>query len=328
MNLCVIYNDLSRYDRAINHCQKALHIYEKRKHPSAIAKSLNNLGVAFTNKQEYYEAIKYYQKSLPIYEKMGNLSGIAKAFNNIAVLFEIKNQPGLAIIFYKQSVNIYEAIREDIKGLSTKQQQSYINTIEHTYRRLADLLIQQDRILEAQRVLDLLKIQELEDFIENVRGNENSKKGIALLPPEKEILSNYQKIIDEAIVIAEKATKLRQTNCETGINGQFGKGQEILGFGYLMQLAGARASLSSLWKVDDNGTQSLMTAFYNILKQDNVSKLEALRQAQIALIEDNRKLFDNSERASIEIEFISGKSPTNLSHPYYWSPFILIGNGF
>ncbi|MFN5398894.1 MAG: hypothetical protein ACK5C4_14950 [Pseudanabaena sp.] len=53
-----------------------------------------------------------------------------------------------------------------------------------------------------------------------------------------------------------------------------------------------------------------------------------MRQAQIAMIRSNKKA-TSSDRANIRIV---GTVPTNqetqLSHPYYWSAFILIGNGF
>jgi CHAT domain-containing protein len=90
--------------------------------------------------------------------------------------------------------------------------------------------------------------------------------------------------------------------CQTGVSGQLGNGEEILGLGYQMQQAGALATIASLWVVDDQGTQVLMDAFYRALQARN-AKAEALRQAQIALINSDYK------------------------HPYYWAPFILIGNG-
>jgi len=71
--------------------------------------------------------------------------------------------------------------------------------------------------------------------------------------------------------------------CETGLGGKLGNGEEILGLGYQFQRAGARATIASLWQVDDGGTQLLMDAFYTGLKQ-GMTKAEALQQAQIALI--------------------------------------------
>ena len=58
------------------------------------------------------------------------------------------------------------------------QQQSYAETVADTYRHLANLLLQQNRVLEAQEVLDLLKLQELDDYLRNVRGNKQTAQGL------------------------------------------------------------------------------------------------------------------------------------------------------
>jgi hypothetical protein len=95
----------------------------------------------------------------------------------------IQAQPELAIIFLKASVDIREAIRGDIRGLDTDLQQSFTDTVADDYRLLADLLLQQDRILEAQRVLDLLKVQELDDYLQDVRRNGRTERcGIPAKP--------------------------------------------------------------------------------------------------------------------------------------------------
>ncbi|MEO1351624.1 MAG: CHAT domain-containing protein [Cyanobacteria bacterium J06635_15] len=117
--------------------------------------------------------------------------------------------------------------------------------------------------------------------------------------------------------------------CETGVGGVLADGTEILGLGYQFQRAGARATIASLWQVSDGGTQVLMNAFYTALDQ-GMSKTEALRWAQIALINGDETVFSD-QRAGIEIRFEGGRSASEardtLGHPYYWAPFILIGNG-
>ncbi|MBD2463049.1 CHAT domain-containing protein [Oscillatoria sp. FACHB-1407] len=118
--------------------------------------------------------------------------------------------------------------------------------------------------------------------------------------------------------------------CETGLgDAGLGTGEEILGFGYLMQEAGAEAAIASLWQVDDGGTQVLMNAFYAGLG-NGMTKAEALRQAQIALITGDFTAV-GSDRGTIEILSTRTGLPQNVSdrldHPYYWAPFILIGNG-
>lgn len=81
--------------------------------------------------------------------------------------------------------------------------------------------------------------------------------------------------------------------------------------------------MASLWAVDDGGTQILMNAFYDGLIRGNLSKVEALRQAQLELI----RMGDASDRGGFELAQQVGLDPNNLAHPFYWAPFILIGNG-
>ena len=80
------------------------------------------------------------------------------SLNNLGIAFNNLKQPELAILFYKQSVNVIESIRKDIKKLNKDEQKSYLDTVEKTYRNLADLLLKQGRVMEALQILDLLKV--------------------------------------------------------------------------------------------------------------------------------------------------------------------------
>jgi CHAT domain-containing protein len=103
--------------------------------------------------------------------------------------------------------------------------------------------------------------------------------------------------------------------CETGVGGN---GEEIDGFGELAQQRGAKSVIASLWPVADESTKELMVAFYRNLKDGKVtSKIEALRQAQLELADLEDLLAKDKKRS---------KQRTKYSHPYYWGPFIMIGN--
>ncbi|NEQ42059.1 MAG: CHAT domain-containing protein [Leptolyngbya sp. SIOISBB] len=118
--------------------------------------------------------------------------------------------------------------------------------------------------------------------------------------------------------------------CQTAIGGQLGTGEEILGFGYQLQRAGVESTIASLWSVDDGGTQALMNAFYQAL-QTGQSKKAAVRQAQLALIQDDQEIAAQTQRGigvvAVEGSDRGAQLPRSLSHPYYWASFILIGNG-
>ena len=73
--------------------------------------------------------------------------------------------------------------------------------------------------------------------------------------------------------------------CETGL-GEAEDGQGVLGLQRAFQAAGARAVVASLWKVDDAATGVLMERFYTNLWDKKLPKLEALRQAQLAVLND------------------------------------------
>ena len=645
-NIGVALTDLGHYRQALETLQQSLTIcrevdnryLDNRRLESFI---LNGIGKAYFKLGDYPKAFQALQQSLLLSREAINRWTEIDTLSTIGALLEQQSQPELAIVFLKQSVNATEAIRRDLKVLPKEQQQSYTETIASTYRRLADLLLKQDRVLEAQRVLDLLKVQELEDYLRNVRGNQQTQQGIDYLPSEQQIIAaqnakltqvvqmgkelsalqkispsdrtpqqeqrrreieaaqqenlreyldfirspqivalvgqltrttggenlnpqllrslqdNLKKLAQDAVLLypliledrlelvlvtpyappirrtvpvkreelnrtiadfrsaltnpnsdakqsaqklcnwliqpieaalkeanaktiiyapdgqlryiplaalydgnqwlvqkyrinnitalsltewdkkpqtmkilagafsqgnysfqvggntfnfkglpfagqevenllttVPRATKLLNrdfsksetvarmsdysilhfathaafvtgqpensfilfgngdratfrdvevwplTNidlvvlsaCETGVGGKLGNGEEILGFGYLMQRAGARAAIASLWSVSDGGTQVLMNAFYTAVEND-MSKAEALRQAQIALITKNLSAVGGPRGEDAWIEVVSTRTglppqvSNNLSHPSYWAPFILIGNG-
>lgn len=81
-----------------------------------------------------------------------------------------------------------------------------------------------------------------------------------------------------------------------------GDDRAALGLAGIAVKSGARSALASLWFINDAASAQLVTAFYGHLRE-GLSKAEALRRAQRALLADRR-----------------------YRHPGYWAPFLLIGN--
>jgi CHAT domain-containing protein len=95
-----------------------------------------------------------------------------------------------------------------------------------------------------------------------------------------------------------------------------------LGFAGLAVQAGVKSALASLWYVSDLGTFTLMSKFYQHLRDTDITiKAEALRQGQLALL---RREVDLSAMPSLP--FGLGVSGVNMSHPYYWSGFMMVGS--
>ena len=186
-NLGNAYDSLGKYDEAIDYHLQYLAIAREIKDRLGEGQSLGNLGATYDSLGKYDQAIDYHLQYLAIAREIKDRQGEGISLNNLGESFNNLKQPELAILFYKQSINVREAIRKDIKRLDKDIQKSYLDTIEKTYRNLADILLQQGRIIEALQVLDLLKVQELEDYLKNIKGSDRSAQGVRLLAPEKAI---------------------------------------------------------------------------------------------------------------------------------------------
>jgi CHAT domain-containing protein len=91
--------------------------------------------------------------------------------------------------------------------------------------------------------------------------------------------------------------------CETGL-GKEKRGEGVMGLTRAFMYAGAPTVGVSLWSVADKSTADLMTDFYRrLLSTSETSSSAALREAQLAMI--------------------AGKK---YSAPFYWAPFVLIGD--
>ncbi len=90
--------------------------------------------------------------------------------------------------------------------------------------------------------------------------------------------------------------------CETGL-GQIAKGEGIVGLSRALQYAGAQNLIVSLWQVADKSTADLMIEFYNhSLNDSGNGYADDLRAAKLSLLRSE-----------------------DYYNPYFWAPFILIG---
>ncbi|WP_190303507.1 CHAT domain-containing protein [Pseudanabaena sp. UWO311] len=186
-NLGNIYKNLGKYDKAIEFQLQRLTIAQEIRDRLGEGQSIGNLGIAYYFLGKYEKAIDYHMQFLAISQEIKNRDGEGISLNNLGATFAQISQPELAILFYKKSINVREAIRKDIRKLNKEEQRSYLETVSSSYKRLASLLLNQGRIMEALQILDLLKVQELEDYFKNIKGSDRSAQGVRLLEPEKAI---------------------------------------------------------------------------------------------------------------------------------------------
>lgn len=117
---------------------------------------------------------------------------------------------------------------------------------------------------------------------------------------------NTQKPVDGLFTAYELINmELMQTDlvvfsaCETGL-GEIMNGEGVYGLQRAAKIAGAKSVIYSLWTVNDNASQELMTQFYKSWLSTN-NKREAFRNAQLEVLK-------------------------KYKHPYFWAAFCLNGH--
>jgi CHAT domain-containing protein len=123
--------------------------------------------------------------------------------------------------------------------------------------------------------------------------------------------------------------------CQTALGGgEDANGMEVEGLGAIAQRQGAKAVLASLWPVADSSTALLMQNLYRLHRDDHLSKAVALQQAQLLLLHGTAGAASAGLERGAHSVAAPGAAPATFridpkapfAHPYFWAPFILIGN--
>ncbi|MEM9218815.1 MAG: CHAT domain-containing protein [Cyanobacteria bacterium P01_F01_bin.150] len=214
--LAEVYTTLHEYDEAIAILRPRLAIAQQSNDLEDQAYVLGYLTQVYRLMGDTTVAIDAYQEAIEVAQarNLPELQGFL--LSDIAELLAEDGQTEWAIAFYKRSVNLREQVRQELSNLPEGFQEPYLRSVSYTYRNLADLLLQSDRVLEAQHVLDLLKVQELDDYLYDVRGSDRTTQELAFLGSEQQLLSLY----DNAVARGVELARLRQIPLSDRTNTQ------------------------------------------------------------------------------------------------------------
>ena len=135
----------------------------------------------------------------------------------------------------------------------------------------------------------------------------------ALILSQKDSTEKNREALQFSDILALKlnADLVVLSACETGL-GQLRDGEGIVGLTRAFFYAGASSAVVSLWKVEDQSTALLMERFYQRLNSGQ-SRVEAIQQAKLDIIGSKIKLKATGTEES-------------LAAPFFWAPFILVGD--
>ena len=121
--------------------------------------------------------------------------------------------------------------------------------------------------------------------------------------------------------------------CQTGL-GEVAGGEGLIGIQRAFQVAGVRTTVASLWKVDDQATRKLMELFYTNLLEKKMTKLDALREAQLQILnypecihstaDTDQKRKSRTPAPSLDVG--GNKRTDGRGSPELWAAFQLSGD--
>ncbi|MFT5327489.1 MAG: CHAT domain-containing protein, partial [Planctomycetaceae bacterium] len=144
---------------------------------------------------------------------------------------------------------------------------------------------------------------------------------------------------DDGILTADEISFLRLEGvdlvvlsaCETGL-GPVAGGEGLLGVQRAFQVSGARSVVASLWNVDDIATRRLMERFYRNLWERKLSKLDALREAQLWMLNNPDSISGADRGTLVRLKKPARETPTKpgklatRTDPKFWAAFVLSGD--
>ncbi len=193
-----------------------------------------------------------------------------------------------------------------LSGLSKSVQNfSPLPNVPQEIKNIHTLFEESTVLLDQEYLLDKVKaaLQQTPYSIIHIAShgqfNRNPKKTFLLTYDDKLTMDRLENLLSFSQFRQEPVELLTLSACQTAVGDE----QSALGLAGVAIKAGARSALASLWFVNDEATSVLISEFYHQLKNPQLSRAQALQNAQKKLIE----------------------MPA-FRHPAYWGAFLLIGN--
>jgi len=213
-----VLNDIGTVYESLGNEQKALESYQQSmtlgsdEGAAFTVVALCNIGDVQEELGERQKALDSHYRALPIAAGSGDPTLLAEVYWGLMKDDSVP-EPSLAIFFGKQAVNMVQKVRGNLSNLDPVLQKSFLALYEEMYRKLAEILISEGRLSEAEKVLDLLKEQEYNDY---VRGESTADWGqLALTAREQQARTMLDFVHDETHSLVTQFAQLRDKPSRT-----------------------------------------------------------------------------------------------------------------
>lgn len=215
--------------------------------------------------------------------KINSISGTSTEIENISTILK-ENE---------YNVEVFSSANASEFNLKRVDSPDILHIATHGF-----FLKNEDNSKTKKNIADLLN--------ENYKNDSYLKSGLLFAGAQNTLNGDSISTSNNGIFLAEEAKSLNLKNtelvvlsaCETGLGG-FSISEGVKGLQRAFMIAGAKSVIMSLWEVDDESTQELMTLFYTNWIKNKMSKSDALIKAKLDLKKTKQQ-------------------------PYYWAGFVLL----
>jgi CHAT domain-containing protein/Tfp pilus assembly protein PilF len=203
-NSGLLLSKMGSKQEALERFERALLLERRTGYRAGEARTLNGMAKVWGDLDDREKALSCYEQALPLSRATGDREGEADALEYLARLVQ-HTSPARALLHAKQAVNVYQSLRGDIRGFDDETQRTYAQSVSSVYRFLAEMLVEQGRVLEAQAVLDLLKQDELNRLL---RSGKPAGGSVSLDAAERAADEGYRARIDELNEVRARVAEL------------------------------------------------------------------------------------------------------------------------
>ena len=237
--------------RALGDFERSAEIKSELGDRAGQARSLNNIGEVQLQRGRFAAAERALAESLSIKREVGDLSGQAatlgslgrlervrgdlqrarerhrealaiqltldepemlwRSWDNLSLAHAAEGDSATAIYLGKRAVDVLQQIRAQSSDLEPALRRSYVGRRTDVYRRLAELLIDSDRLLEAEQILTLLKQEEYEGLRVRSGLDERGPARPSLNDGELRQQARYLELTQQVVALGRELAALNQS---------------------------------------------------------------------------------------------------------------------
>lgn len=154
----------------------------------------------------YASALSDFHDALVLRRAIGDRAGEGITLSLLMAVCDRMGEPALAILYGKLAVQAHQEVRGAARNVDAETHREFLASRAETYRHLAELLVREGRLIEAERVLALLKEDEVSQWTRDAAAV--PRDGVPLTVAERAIDERYRACADEVMALGKEHGEL------------------------------------------------------------------------------------------------------------------------